>query len=62
MGPKMTLVDLMTCKQKEDEKVTNFISRYPTVYSQVNVKIHDVDLQQMFIANLQDKLQRKLEC
>lgn len=33
MGPKMTLANLMTCKQKEDEEVTNFIVRYQTLYS-----------------------------
>lgn len=45
MGPKMTQADLMICKQKDDEKVIDFIARYQTLYSQVNINILDSDLQ-----------------
>lgn len=61
MGPKITLVDLMTCKQKVDEKFTNFKVQYQMLYSQINIKILDVDLQRIFISNLQDEIQTNLE-
>lgn len=61
MGSKMTLTDLMTCKQKVDEKVTNFITHYQMLYSLINIKILDFDLQKMCIASLQRKIQTKLE-
>lgn len=60
MTPKKTLTDLMRCKQHEEEKITDFISRYQSLYSQIDVNIPDPHLQRMFIENLQTKLQDKL--
>lgn len=59
MTPKMTLADLMRCKKKE-ENITNFISCYQSLYSQIDVKIPNPHLQKMFIENFQSKIQGKL--
>lgn len=56
MTPKMTLANLMRCKQKEEEKITDFISCYQSLYSQIDVKVPDPHLQNIFIGNLQIKI------
>jgi hypothetical protein len=60
MTPKFILADLIRCKQHEYEKVTEFISWYQLIYSQIDVKIPYLDLEKMFIENLKTKVQDKL--
>ena len=60
MTPKNTMVDLMRCKQNIDEKVADFISQYQSLYAQIDVKIPNAHLQNIFIENLNTKLQDKL--
>lgn len=50
----------MWCKQHVDEKFTNFISRYQSLYAQIDVKIPNSHLQKMFIENLHTHLQDNL--
>jgi hypothetical protein len=52
MTPKLSLADLMRCKKHEHETITNFISWYQSIYSQIDVKIPDLEIQKMFIENL----------
>jgi hypothetical protein len=61
MTPKMILTNLMRCRQHEHEKVIDFISWYQLIYSQINVKVIDPNLQKMFIENFQTKVQDKLK-
>jgi hypothetical protein len=56
MTPKLSLVDFMRCKKHEHENITNFISQYQSIYSQIDVKIPDPNLQKMFIENLKTKI------
>lgn len=60
MNPKMTLADLMRCKQKEEKNITNFISCCQSLYSKIDVKVPEPHLQKMFIENLKSKIQDKL--
>lgn len=60
MTPKKTMKILMRCRQNMDEKVTNFISQYPSQYAQIDVKIPDAHLQNMFMENLHTNLYDKI--
>lgn len=60
IGSMVTIVDLVHCKQKPDEKITNFISRYQSISTRIPFSLPNSDLQIMFIGNLQLALREKL--
>jgi hypothetical protein len=60
MTPKLSLDDLMRCKQHEHEKITYFILQYQSIYTQIDVKVPNPNLQKMFIKKLRTKFQNKL--
>ena len=60
IGPKVTLIDLMHCKQGVKEKVTNFIGRYKHLCDQISFSMPDSDIQRIFISNLQKDIRDKL--
>jgi len=53
IGPIVSLIDLVHCKQGSKEKLTEFIGRYQGLISQIQYPIKDEDLYKVFIINLQ---------
>lgn len=60
IGSKVTISDFVYCKQKPNEKVMDFISRYQAISTKIPFALSDNDLQCMFIGNLQPALRDKL--
>lgn len=53
IGSRVTIVDLVHCKQNPNEKVIDFITQYQSISTKIPFSILDSDLQRMFIGNLQ---------
>ncbi|XP_059067466.1 uncharacterized protein LOC131858289 [Cryptomeria japonica] len=60
IGSKVTIGDIVHCKQKPNEKITDFISRYQAISTKISFSLPDDDLQRMFIDNLQSALRENL--
>lgn len=60
IGPRITLTDLIHCKQGVNEKMTDFIGRYKYLHSQVAYPMPNHDVQRICIANLQKDIRDKL--
>ncbi|GLJ19066.1 hypothetical protein SUGI_0342280 [Cryptomeria japonica] len=60
ISPKVTLIDLMHCKQGVKEKVTDFIGRYKHLYAQISFPVPNNDIQRIFISNIQKDIRDKL--
>ena len=56
----MSLSDLMHCKQNTKEKLTNFIGRFKHLYAHISYPVLDIDIQHMFISNLQKDIRDKI--
>ena len=50
----------MHCKQNSKEKLTEFIGRFKHSHAQISYPIPDIDIQHMFISNLQKDIRDKI--
>ncbi|WP_044908731.1 hypothetical protein, partial [[Clostridium] innocuum] len=60
IGPQVSLTDLMHCKQSAKEKLTEFIGRFKHLHAQISYHVPDIDIQCMFISNLQKDIRDKI--
>ena len=56
----MSLTDFMHCKQKAKEKLTKFIGRFKHLHAHISYLVPDIDIQHMFISNLQKDIRDKI--
>lgn len=60
IGLSISLTDLMHCKKGLEEKVTNSIDRFKHLHAQVSHHVPDLDIQHIFIINLQKGVKDKI--
>ena len=58
--PQVSLTDFMYCKQNSKEKLTKFLGRFKHLHAHISYLVPDIDIQHMFISNLQKDIRNKI--